>query len=124
MSSDAENGIGTAAMSADGVLTIHLNASPRGEAPEIIRPSDADYQQMIMSVGGIKPGERKIIPESIGTVTMASDGTITYALHGIESAGPQFRMTGKSKLGDADYASWLTRVGGLRPGETKLVPAR
>ena len=124
MGSDLKKSIGTASMAADGVLTLRLDDAPKGQAPEVVKPSDADYQQMLQVVGEIKPGEQKSIFESIGTVHMEADGRITYALHGIETLGSQFLRSGQSKPGDADYNGWISRVGGLKPGETKSVPAQ
>lgn len=123
MNSDLQNPIGIAEMSKDGVLTIRMFNTPAGNKIEVVRPSDFDYDAMRQRVGGINPGEKKSIYETIGTVYMDKDGVITYALHGIEKEGPQFLKSGKSKPGDADYDSWLSAVGGLKPGETKAVPA-
>ncbi|MFD2263242.1 hypothetical protein ACFSM5_10115 [Lacibacterium aquatile] len=60
----------------------------------------------------------------IGTMTMDSDGSI-HALLNI--CDPQAGAVGHRYLsfwkGEADYASLLARVGGMRPGDSKPIPA-
>lgn len=123
MESDIKNPAGIAEMSKDGVLTIHMFDAPKGSDSQIVKPSDPYYEEMRQIVGGIQPGERKSIVRSIGQVHMDANMTITYTLHGIEKSGPQFLKSGQSKPGDPDYDSWISRVGGLKPGETKVIPA-
>ncbi|HVV93444.1 MAG TPA: hypothetical protein VHD15_08505 [Hyphomicrobiales bacterium] len=59
--------------------------------------------------------------KSIGSATMAADGTIVLDLR---AAGPQ--GLGDARMvyppGDPNYASVLRHLGGLRPGEEKPVP--
>ena len=124
MNSDANSHDGIAEMASDGVLTIRMFGAPKGGDTQIVKPSDPYYEEHLKMVGGIKPGEKKWIDQSIGQIHMDSSGIITYTLHGIEKSSPQFLKTGKSKPGDPDYVNWVSRVGGLKPGETKLIPAK
>ena len=65
---------------------------------------------------------QKAEPIYIGDATMAADGTITINLRrtadGINVSGVV-----KYPIDDPRYREVLNHVGGLRPGETKLVPA-
>jgi hypothetical protein len=62
-----------------------------------------------------------IHPAPIGTATMTEDGTITLNLRaegdGIVGDG---RLVYRKE--DKGYADVLQHVGGLKPGESKLVP--
>ena len=64
----------------------------------------------------------KAEPIYIGDATMAADGTITLNLRrtadGMSASG-----VFKYPVGDPNYQDVLKHIGGLRPGETKLVPA-
>ena len=52
---------------------------------------------------------------------MAADGTIT--LHLTRTAdGGYLDATFTYRIGDPDYQKTLDHIGGLKPGETKLVP--
>ena len=61
-------------------------------------------------------------PIYIGDATMAADGTVTLNLRrtadGMSASG-----LFKYPVGDPGYQNVLNHIGGLRPGETKLVPA-
>ncbi|MGF7152151.1 hypothetical protein FHS96_005820 [Sphingomonas zeicaulis] len=114
--------IGIVQMSEDGSLKIRMHDAQSGAGTQIIRPNDEYYRDYVGIYGEIKPGESKSIFPSIGIVSMLSDGTIEYALHGIGKNEPLFMTVGQSRAGDPDYDSWISRVGGIRPGETKEVP--
>lgn len=60
-------------------------------------------------------------PKSIGVATMLPDGTLVLDL----------RAEGPGIVGDArfvyppshaEYAEWIAHLGGMKPGEEKLVP--
>ena len=58
--------IGMASMDEDG--TIHLDLRAEGEAGEhglalfSYAPSDPDYAMVLRHLGGLKPGEKKLVP--------------------------------------------------------------
>jgi hypothetical protein len=58
----------------------------------------------------------------IGDATMAQDGTITINLR---RTADGINVTGRLKYApdDRDYRQVLDHIGGMKPGETKLVPA-
>jgi len=62
------------------------------------------------------------LPASIGVATMTNDGTIILRLRA-EGAGG---MVGEGNLtykrGNPQYEEVLHHIGGLKPGETKIVP--
>ena len=111
-------------MSKEGVLTIRMFDAPEGSDTQIVKPSDPYYEETLEYVGEVRNGERKALVRSIGQVHMEADRSISYSLYTIESSGPQARIAGKAKPGDESYESMLTRVGGLSPGETKMIPAK
>jgi hypothetical protein len=61
-----ERPIGTASMAEDG--TIHLDLRAEGEAGEhgmalfSYPPSHPEYQMVLRHLGGLKPGEEKLVP--------------------------------------------------------------
>ena len=65
---------------------------------------------------------RAPLPASIGVATMTNDGTIILRLRA-EGAGG---MVGEGNLtykrGNPQYEEVLHHIGGLKPGETKIVP--
>jgi hypothetical protein len=66
MSGDADRPIGTAAMTEDGTLVLDLRAEGegnlRGMARIVCLPSDPDYPGWIAHLGGLVPGEEKLVP--------------------------------------------------------------
>jgi hypothetical protein len=66
--------------------------------------------------------EQNAKPNYIGQATMAADGTVDMHLYrtsdGIPADG-DFRY----KVNHPDYQAILDHLGGMKPGETKLVPA-
>lgn len=61
--------------------------------------------------------------ESIGTMTMDSEGAIHALLDICDAqAVPQGHKYLSYWKGEAEYAAMLTLVGGMRPGETKPIP--
>ncbi len=57
-------------------------------------------------------------PGSIGTASMAPDGTITLNIR----ASGAFDGALAYKKGDPNYARMLSHIGGLAPGEKKPLP--
>ena len=54
--------IGTASMSADGTVTVHLTRTADGQyanATFTYKPDDPDYAKTLKHIGGLKPGETK-----------------------------------------------------------------
>ena len=58
--------VGTATMREDGTIVLDLRAeSPQGDiGPALFEyaPSDPDYQSVLAHLGGLKPGESKLVP--------------------------------------------------------------
>jgi hypothetical protein len=57
--------IGVAHMDADGVITMRLRSLPPGPIAEgefRYEPGDPHYQEIVLHLGGIKPGETKPVP--------------------------------------------------------------
>jgi hypothetical protein len=54
--------IGTASMSADGIVTVHLTRTADGKYVNgtfTYKPGDPDYAKTLQHIGGLKPGETK-----------------------------------------------------------------
>jgi hypothetical protein len=66
MSDDANRPIGTATMTTDGTLVLDLVAEGPGGARGIARilrpPSHPRYDAWIEHLGGLRPGEEKLVP--------------------------------------------------------------
>jgi hypothetical protein len=79
---------------------------------------------LVMTLTSVGYGEDapKKQPVIIGDATMAEDGTITVNMRrtadGIIVSGIV-----KYRVNDPHYREVLDHLGGMRPGETKLVPA-
>ena len=58
-------------------------------------------------------------PGHIGMAVMSADGTITLTLHTPDGAEGVLAY----KKSDPQYARIFSHIGGIRPGEHKLVPA-
>lgn len=58
--------IGGASMDADGTITLRLRAEGPagmiGEAALVYRPSDKDYGAILDHLGGLQPGQEKLVP--------------------------------------------------------------
>ena len=57
--------IGVASMAEDRVITLRLRAEDHGMVGEgslTYRPGDAQYEDVIRHLGGLKPGESKPVP--------------------------------------------------------------
>ena len=56
--------VGTATMAADGTIALHLRSLPPGPIAEGLvsyAPSDPKYQETLKHLGGLKPGETKLV---------------------------------------------------------------
>ena len=58
----------------------------------------------------------------IGTATMTEDGTLVLDLVAEGPAGERGIARILRPTTDPRYAAWIEHLGGLRPGEEKLVP--
>ena len=65
---------------------------------------------------------QKTEPIYIGDATMAADGTITINLRRTAD-GMNVSGVVKYPVNDPHYRDVLDHIGGMKPGETKLVPA-
>lgn len=57
--------VGTITMAADRGIVLHLRSLPPGPIAETVasyKPTDAKYKEMIDHVGGLAPGETKMLP--------------------------------------------------------------
>jgi len=58
--------IGTATMNADGAIVLQLRVTgPEGElgdAQLVYPPTHPQYQEVLRHLGGLRPGERKLVP--------------------------------------------------------------
>jgi hypothetical protein len=62
---EAVASIGTAQMSADGVITLHLRSlwpDPSADSDIRYAPGDPQYDEIKQHLGGIAPGESKQVP--------------------------------------------------------------
>jgi hypothetical protein len=63
---DDDRPIGMASMKADGTIVLDLRAeSPRGDlgmAAFRYPPTHPEYQEILDHLGGLQPGERKLVP--------------------------------------------------------------
>lgn len=59
---------------------------------------------------------------AIGGATMGEDGTIHAWLHAYGPDGLNGESWPKIAPTDSQYQQWLDHLGGMKPGETKLVP--
>ncbi|HUI15297.1 MAG TPA: hypothetical protein VL048_17705 [Xanthobacteraceae bacterium] len=67
---EALDTVGTAKMSADGVLTLHLRALRFDSIPArdlAYQPGDPHYEDVKRHLGGIAPGQTKRVPPLCGT---------------------------------------------------------
>lgn len=67
---------------------------------------------------GIVYGTAATEEKAIGEIAMSEDGSLTIDLY--TGGGGQTQV--EVGVGDKDYEMWITHVGGLSKGETKLVP--
>lgn len=95
--------------------------SEGGNVVRMLRSDDRNYQAYIDMVGGsLNKGEEKLIPLSIGRVTMLDDGSLLYEI--TESQEP-LRPGAREyvKKGTERYASLLRKYPDLTPGHFRLV---
>jgi hypothetical protein len=106
----------TAHMSDDRIITVHT-ADPRnpGFPDELLKPGARNYDETLQMVGGLSPGQTKRIPQFIGSISMAEDGS--YRIRGCCEV-TDLRIV---RVGDKDYARIRASVGALKPGEWALL---
>ena len=54
--------VGQALMRPDGTIVLDLFAPAGGQAQMIYPPSHAEYQEILRHVGGLRPGQQKLVP--------------------------------------------------------------
>jgi hypothetical protein len=61
-------------------------------------------------------------PATIGAATMAADGTLQITLRAADGSG----LVGEAHIevapGNENHAMWIRHLGGMEPGQSKLVP--
>lgn len=67
--------------------------------------------------------QRKAEPETIGTATMAQDGSIHMQIASRECDGSIAHGDFTVRPGEPQYAEIVRHAGGLAPGQSKPVPA-
>jgi len=77
---------------------------------------------VLAAAGATAAAARAEDPPYIGVATMQPDGRIEMRLRAIPPGGGSAEGFITYKPGDPDYAEMLVHLGGLKPGETKLVP--
>jgi hypothetical protein len=88
---------------------------PPGDATDARRQVAVEIQHLELKLT-ILP-----LPQTIGTIAMAHDKSIELRLRSLPP-GPIAETLLRYKPGDAKYKQMIDHVGGLAPGETKLVP--
>jgi hypothetical protein len=96
-----------------------MASSKRQHLPHLARPM---FALLISCAFAFAAEAQKAEPIYIGNATMAADGTITMNLRRTAD-GMSVSGVIKYPVGDPRYQEVLSHIGGLRPGETKLVPA-
>jgi hypothetical protein len=74
-------------------------------------------------IGGIQPGESKVIPpspDSIGVATMSNDRVVTLRLRSA-NLGMIAEGVFTYKPGDPKYEEIIAHLGGIQPGQQKTV---
>lgn len=83
----------------------------RSEHPDV-------FDGYVEQAGGLAPGETKPLRIPVGDLRMNADRSVTFSIPGNPHA-PPFEQT--IQPGEARYEELLARVGGLVPGERKMV---
>jgi hypothetical protein len=67
---EAIDSVGTATMSADGTITLHVRSlwpQPIAETKLVYAPGDPHYDAIKRHLGGLSPGQSKPVPPMCGT---------------------------------------------------------
>jgi hypothetical protein len=67
---EAIDSVGTAKMSADGTITLHVHSlwpQPTAETQLVYAPDNPQYDKIKHHLGGIAPGQAKPVPPMCGT---------------------------------------------------------
>jgi hypothetical protein len=101
-------------------LTFTLNGETLMIGTALLLTTLMSTTLMAMPAAFAGDAEKPVI--MIGDATMAEDGTITINLHRTSDG---IFVSGRKQYvpGDPHYQEVLDHIGGLKPGETKLVPA-
>lgn len=120
--------LGIATMLADKTLVLHYTdmfvGHKHSELKLEYREGSAGYKAAVEAVGGIKPGETKVIPPgppSIGVASMAADGTLLLQLRINSPDGAVGEGVVKIKPGDPRYDKVVRHIG-IKPGQVKPMP--
>lgn len=135
--------VGSVYMKSDGILEVTLSADNKSNVLNNdlvieVSPGSDIYEYIMDQVGGVALGERKALYEfsvdegrndsprsrHIGVVFMTSEGVLQLTLSA-EIRGDDHTIGDiyfERRPGDDDYEDIILHVGGLNPGESKLVP--
>jgi hypothetical protein len=90
------------------------SATPSASSPATRAPATAPTATNASTADPSRP---------IGSATMEADGTLVLNLYAETPDGRSRGMAQiRKKPGDAEYDKWLKHLGGMKPGEEKLVP--
>ena len=124
----------------DAGYVIILGARPAdGGLPPRVRdlaPTNPDYPLYLRVLKDLKPGETRrlpsladldaavsaIRPPPVGTATMDGEGTITLRLRSV-SQGMVAETVRTLAPQDPEYAATIEHLGGIKPGESRVIPA-
>lgn len=124
MQSDHSRATVTVEMSADKTITVRTVDPRVPDFPvEQLNPGSPNYIAIEKMIGGISPGESKVMPEFIGRVDMSLDGTLTYEYWGAANNGSPLNGRESARPGDKNYPKILSLVGHLEPGDWAMVKA-
>lgn len=98
----------TVTMALDRSVTMQL---PNGSPDEVLKPGTPNYDGAIFRAGGLSPGQTKLWPMFIGTVTANPDGSFELS----SNRGPEYTMA--VRPGDPEYLQIAALIGPLKPGD-------
>ncbi len=123
-SPESRRAVVTVEMTASKMLIVRT-VDPRnpGFPTEYLQPGSTNYGPIQKMVGGISPGESKVMPEFIGRVDMAMDGTLTYEFWSPDQRGGPSEGQEVAHPGDLHYEDIRSLVSKIEPGGWAMVPA-
>ena len=117
--------IGQVSLDSDRQMTVtYFHQTTVDGRPLVISidPDQEAYAGYVSIVGGIEPGETKLVYPYRGLAKLNVDGTLTVSIFGgrFDDVVVEPRSSTLAP-GDPEYARTIQQVGGLQPGETKPI---
>ena len=97
------------------VTTSNQFDQPRSSPTDVRRKLVAEIDKLGLKLTIVPP------PPNVGTITMFADKSIELQLRSLPP-GPIAEALFRYKPGDPKYKESIDHVGGLKPGETKMLP--